>query len=132
MANTQKEFVTYESALALKELGFDEPCFGRYHYQEAYPMLRPGSGEMEPVFEFGRYMKQTYTTILAPLLSQAFRFFREEHNLVSWVYISNEEKYFFTIVKNGRFVVDHQVYAKYEEAELDCLKKLIEIVKDGK
>jgi hypothetical protein len=25
-----KEFVSYEEALALKELGFDEPCFGYY------------------------------------------------------------------------------------------------------
>jgi hypothetical protein len=26
----EKEFVSYEIALALKELGFDEPCFGFY------------------------------------------------------------------------------------------------------
>ena len=26
----EKEFVSYEQALALKELGFDEPCFGYY------------------------------------------------------------------------------------------------------
>ena len=25
-----KEFIPYEQALALKELGFDEPCFGQY------------------------------------------------------------------------------------------------------
>ncbi len=25
-----KEFIPYEQALALKELGFDEPCFGYY------------------------------------------------------------------------------------------------------
>ena len=25
-----KEFITYEQALALKELGFDEPCFKGY------------------------------------------------------------------------------------------------------
>jgi hypothetical protein len=24
----KKEFISYEQALALKELGFDEPCFG--------------------------------------------------------------------------------------------------------
>ena len=24
------EFIPYEQALELKELGFDEPCFGRY------------------------------------------------------------------------------------------------------
>jgi hypothetical protein len=25
-----RDFVNYEGALALKELGFDEPCFGYY------------------------------------------------------------------------------------------------------
>ena len=29
-----KEFITYEQALALKELGFDEPCLGWYWYDE--------------------------------------------------------------------------------------------------
>ena len=26
-----KEFIPYEQALALKELGFDEPCFATYN-----------------------------------------------------------------------------------------------------
>lgn len=28
-----KEFIPYQEALALKELGFDEPCFGFYTYK---------------------------------------------------------------------------------------------------
>ena len=28
--NIENEFIPYEQALALKELGFDEPCFGIY------------------------------------------------------------------------------------------------------
>ena len=31
-----KEFVKYEQALALKELGFDEPCIGWYNPQVNY------------------------------------------------------------------------------------------------
>lgn len=30
MNNLEKEFVPYQEALELKELGFDEPCFGWY------------------------------------------------------------------------------------------------------
>lgn len=30
----EKEFVPYDQALALKELGFDEPCFGFYNDME--------------------------------------------------------------------------------------------------
>ena len=30
MNTLEKEFVPYEPSLALKELWFDEPCFGKY------------------------------------------------------------------------------------------------------
>ena len=70
----KNEFIPYEQALALKELGFNEPCFGRYYYKESYPMLNPNSGETELVFEFGQYIKQTEITILAPLYQQAINF----------------------------------------------------------
>ncbi len=30
-SNMKKEFVPYEPSLALKELGFDEPCFAFYN-----------------------------------------------------------------------------------------------------
>jgi hypothetical protein len=63
----EKEFVPYELALRMKQLGFDEPCFGRYYYKKSYSMLNPNSEETELVFEFGQYIKQTEITILAPL-----------------------------------------------------------------
>lgn len=81
-----KEFVPYKIALDLKELGFDEPCFGRYYYRESYPMLNPKSEETEVVFEFGQYIKQTEVTIVAPTFSQAFRWFEEKHGMyVEWL-----------------------------------------------
>jgi hypothetical protein len=73
MNNFEKEFVPPTESLELKQLRFDEPCFGRYYYKESYPMLNPNSGETELVFEFGQYIKQTEITILAPLYQQAFR-----------------------------------------------------------
>ena len=127
----ENEFVTYEQALALKELGFDEPCFGRYYYKESYPMLNPNSGETELVFEFGQYIKQTEITILAPLYQQAFRWFREKHNLV-FNFIS------YNIVKPGEYhwsitwndeAKASGIVKTYEEAEQACLDKLIEICK---
>lgn len=39
----EREFVTFQQALRLKELGFNKPCFGRYYYKESYPMLNPKS-----------------------------------------------------------------------------------------
>jgi hypothetical protein len=129
-----KEFIPYEQALALKELGFDEPCFGRYYYKESYPMLNPNSGETELVFEFGQYIKQTEITILAPLHQQVFRWFREKYDLdisINTVYSKYNEilsrKYSGVIDNEGVFT-NVGFYDTYEEAELACLKKLIEIV----
>lgn len=96
------EFIPYEQAVELKELGFDEPCF-------AY---RGGCG--------GIMIKETpHCVISAPSFSQAFRWVREKHDL------------FISIVhyENGYSINDLRRFETYEEAELACLKKLIEIVK---
>ena len=137
----EKEFIPYTLALELKSLGFDEPCFGRYYYKESYPMLNPRSKETELVFELGQYLEQTEVTILAPTFSQTFRFFREKYGLHSYIEpvlvekANSPIKYDYVILE-----VSHQddleynnlPYHTFEEAELACLEKLIQIVKDGK
>ena len=135
-----KDFIPYEQALELKELGFDEPCLGRHYYKESYPMLNPNSGEIELVFEFGQYVNQTEVTILAPLKQQAFRWFREKHGICSWIQrLYNEYgNPYYTIIheyktdllsRNHTVVANLKEYNTYEEAEQACLDKLIEIVK---
>jgi hypothetical protein len=111
----EKEFIPYEQALALKELGFDEPCFGYY-----YSMDNKKIG-LEMYIDVQH--QDTYF-VQAPLYQQAFRWFREKHNLDSWVKKSKKDDYIFEIFNWGKDSWDF-----YEEAELECLKKLIEIVK---
>lgn len=135
----EKDFVPYQESMEVKELGFNEPCFGRYYYKESYPMLNPHSEETEVVFEFGQYIKQTEVTIVAPTFSQAFRWFREKYNLDSMVQPTYSTKYQFRLF-HIEIKTKVQIYGKYmekefdtfEEAELACLKKLIEIVKQEK
>ena len=120
----EKEFIPYEQALELKELGFDEPCFG--FYTEEYKSL---------IKNFCKYPINLPTKpFLAPTFSQAFRFFREKYQMV-FCYepcIKKDLTYFFFIyietTGENVFVVE----SKYdEEAEIACLNKLIEIVKGG-
>jgi hypothetical protein len=119
----KREFIPYEQALELKELGFEEPCFGAYVNNVLY------------IPETERPSIQSYsrTNALAPLYQQAFRWFRKKHELSSWIYNSDASKsfyrYFYTILFNDRFVKAHESADTYEEAELACLRKLIEIVK---
>ena len=115
----EKEIVPYEEAVELEELGFNEPCFATY--------------DEDRNFELQDFL-QTYETfpshiVAAPTFSQAFRWFREKYELSSWIYNSYMDKYFYTVLENGKIVKANEPSTTYEEAELACLKKLIEIVR---
>ena len=69
----EKEFLPYEQALELKELGFDEPCFA--YYDVIKMELDTISSEVcERLCKHDTHFK-------APTFSQAFRFFRENYGL---------------------------------------------------
>ena len=126
----EKEFVKYETALALKELGFDEPCFG---YWNIDPQIKTPYFNMVKPFEHDWCLP-------APLYQQAFRFFREKYMLLHEIVFYRENKrtkkgYWYVIDKwnkefTKREIIGTTVYFEtYEEAESTCLDKLIEIVK---
>jgi len=147
-----KEFIPYEQALELKELGFNEPCFG-YHLNNEFQFfanIRSCNNNSE--FKF-------YPT--APTFSQCFKWFRDKYDLVheiSWSKYKgglNFDYDVFSLVlptddelgdeddiasdksmETYDSLVDkdfrHHESNTYEEAELACLKKLIEIVKNEK
>ena len=113
-----KEFVTYEQALSLKELGFDEPCFGSYDPFGSKQLSCSG------IYTYGN-------CIAAPLYQQAFRFFREKYQLQhEIVYDMSDDLtnkvYVYTVFGTDR----SEEYKTYEEAEQACLNKLIKIVKN--
>ena len=131
----EKEFVPYELALALKELGFDEPCLGYYVGKDREVYI--SNETISAPFQFRLESK---TTFVAPLYQQAFRWFREKYNLDSWITKENkyQQPYCWYIQDNiteynsdfriGGLIWD-TFFQTYEEAELECLVKLIEIVK---
>ena len=131
-----KEFISYEQALALKELGFDEPCFGYYNID---PQLKTPAFNMVKPFEHEWCLP-------TPTYSQAFRWFRQKYNIQGYIYSStvrgNSEKtkqftgYIWNI--NGidmPFIstdARDELHDTYEEAEVACLNKIIEICKEKK
>jgi hypothetical protein len=122
-----KEFIPYEQALELKELGFDDKCFAA---MDMYSNIDYGS-EMYDWIKNGETVQSTWAAL--PLYQQAFRWFREKYVLKSWVQEHTKDTFIYEIRPH---VLSHYkegeiyVYPTYEEAELVCLKKLIEIVKN--
>jgi hypothetical protein len=129
----EKEFVPYEQALALKELGFEyvSTIFAYDEVGELY--TRSG---IPHDFNIRGLLS-------APTYSQAFRWFREKYDLRGFIGFRPNVKMFdyhiYDMSLSGleyikqRTMEDFNKDPKvgtYEEAELECLKKLIEIVKN--
>ena len=122
----KNEFAPYELALRMKSLGFDEPCFGHY-----------SNGELVYSSHTNNNMQRFRYS--APLYQQAFRWFREKYDLYPSINIYNDKwlcvikstvqseievsGYIVATINNG-----HPTFETYEEAELECLKKLIDII----
>jgi hypothetical protein len=145
-----KEFIPYNLALDLKELGFDEPCFAVYENKKWQLVESKNSMSYELCLKTDVFP--------APTFSQCFRWFREKYNLVheiSWskykggasfdydifslvlptddelgneddIYIEKPMETYDSLA--GKSFRDRESDS-FEEAELACLVKLIEIVK---
>jgi hypothetical protein len=116
-----KEFVPYELALKLKEIGFDEQCFG---YYLARKLLITNNNDI--------YNSTALPVIKAPTFSQAFRFFRENYRLSvliqDWLDDYSGEIVEWTIGEDRIIYEITNRTDTYDEAELACLDKLIELV----
>ena len=118
----EKEFIPYKQALALKKLGFDEPCFGFYI-----------AGQLMVTTD-SVYNSTDISVLKAPTFSQAFRFFREKYKLHSTITSISQESWQWHITKPGESLgkLYEEDFYNYEEAEVACLRKLIEILKENK
>ena len=126
-------YVPYEEALELKELGFNDYCMGAVYYKwvnrgNTFILLRTPDDS------------DSHEGVKAPLFCQAFRWFREKYGLFTSIIVdqTTKPKFYYNI---SEYYEDEttwewkdgwgnsSLYRIYEEAELDCLKKLIEIAK---
>jgi hypothetical protein len=129
----EKEFVSYEIALKLKELGFDEPCFT--YYYELTSNLRTHIGvDIGNAWTYSENKKLGFT--LAPLYQQVFRWFREKHdidisiNTIYSKYNENTIKQYSGVINNKTMYTNVGFYDNYKEAELAGLQKMIEIIEN--
>jgi hypothetical protein len=115
-----KEFVKYEQALALKELGFDEMCFGGYDKEDGVLLVGYDTDAYE------HFNRDFY--IPAPLKQQVLRWFREQMFLIDFSSHDVDIYEFYIRWKSNKSVLS-DIYNTYEESENACIDKLISICK---
>jgi hypothetical protein len=116
----KEEFVTYDQASALKELGFNEPCL--MYIDDEGDLINDDTAEW-----FG--------AIDVPLKQQVFRWFRDKYDL--WFrpdYYDEMREYDYqgSIHQLGRYssLASLDNCKTIDELEAKCIDKLIEIVKN--
>lgn len=118
------EFVTYDIALRLKALGFDEPCLGYFDCERDF------------VFVQGK-TKYLTCEIAAPTWQSAFSWFRDEFKYE--IFLQKDQN--LVSGKTYSFLIENDLEGTYdrslsksstEKAQHACLNKLCEIVEKQK
>jgi len=129
----EKEFVSYEIALKLKELGFNEPCL-TYYYELTSNLRTHLAIDVRNAWTYSGNKKLGFT--LAPLYQQAFKWIREKHNIdisINTIYSKYNEntiKQYSGVIDTKTMYTNVGFYDNYEEAQLAGLQKMIEIIKN--
>lgn len=119
----QEDYVTIEVAKLLKEKGYNEKCSSLYLSNATFIEDMYSCKDFEKKIENGFYD--------APILSQAAKWLREEHNIhidvrvgwTSWMFD------IYTIDSLHHFdVEDNREYSSYEEALNKGIKEALKII----
>ena len=123
-----KEFVSYEQAVALKELGFNEICMGYFDVRLEHQIGNFDFTEIKGYHES--------VAALSPLKQQVFRWFREKklHNTFPSIIQTRNWVTLYRILEwhpgnDSTSISTSDYYDTYEEAESACIDKLIELAK---
>ena len=140
-----KEFVTYQQAVELKELGFNEDCMARWAID--YPLKDFDTGAIvqrinkitipHPIVSESdvdlenKLSKDRQYYALAPFKQQVFRWFREKYGWIGGIRQLSSSGSSMIIGEfrkddDNNFILFRDIY---EEVENACIDELIEIAK---
>lgn len=145
----KEQFVTYDIALALKELGFDWECICKYNTYNALKHCISGTNpDIDDHISYNKYDDR----LLAPLYQEAIDWFRVKHNI--WINIDTSSINFYVddVLQPAKFqyyiedlinrdiddfILDHSgddslFYDNSSEARKAAILKAIELIKNRK
>jgi len=119
-----KEFLPPKEAIALKKLGFNEPCFKGFSQIVKGLNYFPNDNEGK---------NSDYNRVICmPLYQQVFEWFEKEHKLIGYAKpvrnFNHKTGYVYVIFEHSESKISEMFKTK-KDAELACIKKLIKIVK---
>lgn len=113
MATLQDQFVTYEIAKKMKELGFDEPCLGYWQGGDLvvhYPIVR-----------------LDHTMIYAPLWQQAIEWLYKVHKVHCTT--QKDKKEFISVHQMGDYYTSFDKYKTHKQAQEAAIKHALKLIK---
>lgn len=120
----KKQFIPYDQALQLKELGFNQKCLAFY--------LNKGIQVfgIDPLLDT---LVNENSNVIAPLWQQAFDWFEKEHHLFSIVRLGKGDPLWYDFLIQSMnsdfyFVEEDKSYSTPHDARKACLEKLISII----
>jgi hypothetical protein len=126
----EEQFVTYEIALKLKELGFDEKCLGIYSgMQKIYcdSKTEHFTSQEKAQYIFGN---DKVKCILAPLWQQVIDWFREKDIVIEIRRNFPKDQYFYTVGGKTFQHVSDSIF-NYLKAREHAILKAIELWKNN-
>ena len=135
------QFIPYEQALALKEIGFNETCLAFYSSPYGRKINPPKLFISENCIETAA-IRRVNILCLAPLYQQVFDWFRNNYGLIGNVLsydVKLKLKFFFAIVEydgDNKLVEEKyncidkwekRLFEDHQKANIACIDKLIEI-----
>lgn len=139
----EKEFMSYELSLKLKDLGFKEKCDATWRQDTEHEWYDPRKGE-EITLGSNKIFLRTYLYLgkddsyelcRAPLWQQAFNWFRINHNLSGEIYYFRKQWHIdiedMEKDHNIFSTPNNQGYLTYEEAREKTIEKLIQIKEES-
>jgi hypothetical protein len=126
----EKYFVTFEQALVLKELGFDEPCIAFFNGKHHDYKIDDDEGTevpyINPNMNVGGCLNR-------PLRSQVFEWFRQKYKLSVVIYDLRDDYEAIIIewtLDDDKLTHEFSIiFETFEDAESSCIDKLIQLIK---
>ena len=142
---TEKDYCDYDTCVALKELGYNQPSIAFYPCQDIIVDCVDSNGELyEAEYYKGNLVlysslnnkNHDINKVQAPLLYEAQKWLREEKKIDVGATWDNDEDNWFSYIKQMGFPdwsgtsVSHSCYSSYEEALSEGIKETIKILMD--